>query len=443
MPTIRARAIAVVLLLTPLLSAQEQSSQPKAAASGPNAERVEQLIAQLSAEAWQERQRAQDALVQLGQDARPRLMQVLQATQEEEVRTRVEAALRQIEANRATGTSYVTIHMKDATPQQVFAELSRQANTELRVSPAGLWESRSWPRISVDIERQPFWLAMKEICGKVGVAPQNNGVEREMVLMDKQQAGRSWGDAPVSAHGPFLVMATAVNMYASRDFNQPAVTRRSCNINLLVYAEPKIRVLQGSYAARVDEAVDEQEQSWTMPGQAAEGMQPNMTWVWPLSISLMPPDSGGKKLARLRGTGRFVIQTRSEIAEVPNILEAKNVTKVVGGKRFTLKEVRRAGDSYIVTLTLYRSGWNPNEWNYMYPQNIFKLLDGDGKPLVRTSNTGGGGGGEQVDISIHFQRQNWNPNDNSGEPARLVWEVPTETREVVVPFEFADLEMPS
>jgi hypothetical protein len=440
MPALRRRAIAAVLLLTPLLWAQEKPTD------GPNARRIEQLLPQLSAENWRERQQAQDALVQLGQDARPRLLQLLQTTDDEELRSRVEAALRQIEANRATGTSYITMHLKDATPQQVFAELSRQASTELRVSPPTLWESRAWPRIDIDLERQPFWLAMREICTKVGVAPQNNGIEREMVIMDRQGGGPSWGTAPVSAHGPFMVMATMVNTYASRDFNQPAVTRRSCNINLLVYAEPKIRVLQGSYGARVDEAVDEHEQSWVMPGQQAEGMQPNMTWVWPLSVSLMPPENAGKKLARLKGSGRFVIQTRSEQAEITNVLDpkTKNVTRVVGGKRFTLKEVRRAGDSYIVTLTLYRAGWNPNEWNYMYPQSIFKLLDGAGKPLPRTSNTGGGGGGEQVDISIHFQRQNWAPSDNdTADPVRLVWEVPIETKEVVVPFEFTDLELPS
>ena len=434
------RSIALIALVAPLLSAQEQP--PADNPSSTIAARVEQLIGQLSAESWQDRQRAQDALVQLGNDARPRLLQVLQQSQEEEVRTRVEAALRQIESQRATGTSYITMRLRDATPQQIFAELSRQANTDLRVAPPGLWEAKAWPRLNIDIERQPFWLAMKEICGKLQVAPQNNGVERDMVIMERNAALRHWGEAPTFVHGPFMVMATAINTFSSRDFNQPAVTRRSCNVQLFVYAEPKIRVLQGSYAARVDEAVDELNQSWLMPGQTGEGMQPNQTWAWPLSITLMPPENAGRRLARLKGSGRFVIQTRSETAEIPAVLEAKNVSKVIGGKRFTLKEVRKAGDAYVVMLTLYRSGWNPNEWNYMYPQNIFKLLDGNGKPLLRTSNTGGGGGAEQVDISLNFQRQNWNPNDNSGEPAKLVWEVPTETKELLVPFEFTDLELP-
>src|SRR5688572_7161966 len=62
--------------------------------------KLELLITQLSAEAWQTRQKAQDALVEYGMDVRPRLHALLRETRDEEVRTRVEAALRQIEQNR-------------------------------------------------------------------------------------------------------------------------------------------------------------------------------------------------------------------------------------------------------------------------------------------------------------------------------------------------------
>src|SRR5688500_3460832 len=109
------RTLTLIALVAPLLSAQEQP--PADNPSSTIAARVEQLIGQLSAESWHDRQRAQHALVQLGDYARPRLLQVLQQSQEEEVRTRVEASLRQIESQRATGTSYITMRLRDATPQ--------------------------------------------------------------------------------------------------------------------------------------------------------------------------------------------------------------------------------------------------------------------------------------------------------------------------------------
>src|SRR4051812_25190482 len=119
-------------------------------------QRIEELVKQLAAEPWEVRQKAQDALVQYGIDVRPRLNALLKETRDEEVRTRVEAALRQIEENRTTGASLITLHMKQAKPQEIFQEISRQASAQLRPTPVNLWEAKAWPAIDVDIERQPF-----------------------------------------------------------------------------------------------------------------------------------------------------------------------------------------------------------------------------------------------------------------------------------------------
>src|SRR5207237_6920798 len=99
---------------------------------------------------------------------------LLKETNDEEARTRVEAALRQIEENRITGASLITLHMKGAKPAEVFAEISRQASAELRPSPVNLWESKSWPTFDIDIDRQPFWEVIGDVCNRFGVAPQNN-----------------------------------------------------------------------------------------------------------------------------------------------------------------------------------------------------------------------------------------------------------------------------
>src|SRR2546430_9705368 len=94
--------------------------------------RIEKFIGELSADDWQTRQKAQDALVQYGLDIRQRLSAVLRETKDEETRARVEAALRQIEENRTTSALLITLPMKGAQPAEVFAGMSRQAS-------AGLW----------------------------------------------------------------------------------------------------------------------------------------------------------------------------------------------------------------------------------------------------------------------------------------------------------------
>jgi len=61
---------------------------------------------------------------------------------------------------------------------------------------------------------------------------------------------------------------------------------------------------------------------------------------------------------------------------------------------------------------------------------------------VKTNNGGGGGTPDSMDMNIQFQRGSSNSSPTSGEPARLIWEVPTQTRELSAPFEFVNLPLP-
>ena len=376
-------------------------------------------------------------------DIRPRLNAALRETKDEEVRTRVEAALRQIEETRATGASLITLHMKGAKPAEVFAEIARQASAELRASPVNLWESKSFPAIDIDMDRVPFWQAIGNICDKFGLAPQNN-MAMEMVIGEKSAGPKLWGEAPSVISGPFLVVCASINRSHSIDLNQAKNVRRTCTVQFMIYPEPKMRVLQGTHAVRIEEAVDENGNTLAIPAVLPPDLGFNTnTWPWNMSASLMPQVNTGQKITHFRGSGRFVIQTRCEQAEIGDIQNVRGVSKVVAGKRFTFKEMRRQGNQYVAMITLYRAGWAPNEWNYMtYAQQTFRMLDAQGVPLMRLGNGSSGGGPEQMDIDIQFQRQNWNGTENAGEPVKLVWEVPVETKEINVPFEFTDLPLP-
>jgi len=59
--------------------------------------------------------------------------------------------------------------MADADPQEVFAELSKQAKVRIA------FDNQNWPngmpKISIDVDRQPFWLVMKALAEKNGVGP--------------------------------------------------------------------------------------------------------------------------------------------------------------------------------------------------------------------------------------------------------------------------------
>lgn len=412
------------------------------------AEKVDALVAGLSSNRWEARQRAQDELSRLGPEIRGKLSAALAASEDEEVRTRIEAILRKLDENRVSGISLISIHMKDASPKEVFAEISKQAYTDLRPSPADMWERREWPKISVDLENRPFWEAMREVCGKVGVSPQGNvGADREMYLVEGNGVQQMWGqNAPATVSGAFLVVATNINCNHMVDLNNPKAINRTGTVQFAVFAEPKLRVLQGSYAAKIEEAVDDKGHSIAMATPMADQMNPQGGMVWRLWAQLSPRGDS-QRIAKLKGAGRFILQTRSETTEVANITGAKDVVKLVGGRKFVVRRMDKTGETYVVRLTLHRAGWSQAEWNSMYNLNMtnmvnFRLMDEQGNRFQRVSVLPQGGSAEQIDINVQFQRGVLGAGIAQGEPAKLAWDMATESREIAVPFEFKDLPLP-
>jgi hypothetical protein len=402
---------------------------------------LQALIADLAGDSWLVRQKAQDALVKLGPDIRPRLLRLLRETQDEEVRTRLEAALRRIDEDRATGVSLVTVRLRNASPPQIFAELSRQANAPLLPDPPGLFESRDWPALDLDIQSQPFWAAMRQISARLSVTLQPAGPQQELAVVDRSPGARMLAGSPACLAGPFLVVATQINTYRSVDLNQPKNVRRHCSLALLVYAEPKLRLLQGSNTASIEEATDDLGNSLVVSPAPADYMQPGNHWLWNLNVSLAPPPQGPRRIATLKGSARYLIQTRSDAARIPDVLNARNVPRTVAGMRFLFKDLRRRGDFYEARLDIHRPGLNPNDWNLPNLYNSFKLLDSRGNPFIRLGSVSPAPAADVTEITLQFQRRNL-PNQPPAEPATLLWEVPTETSLVVVPFRFSDLPLP-
>jgi len=432
-------------LASPTTKPAPGTTQPALVAAD---DRVEALVRQLGDDSWRDRQKAQDQLVQMGEKVRPRLGQLLNQTADEEIRTRVEAILRQLDENRVAGTSMITIHMKAASPREVFAEIGRQAYTELRPSPNNLWESRVWPKVDIDIDNRPFWEAMREACTKFGVSPQNaQNAERDLFLVEGTGISQLWGpNCPTAIAGAFMVVATTINCNYMIDLNNPKAINRNANVQFVVYAEPKMRVLQGSYYAKLDEVVDDKGNSIAVR-TPFDQMNPPRELVWRLWCQIQPQPAS-TRVTKLKASARFVLQTRAESAEIANPLSAAGTEKVVGGRKFKLKAMTRNGDMYVVQMTFHRSGWSQVEWNSMYNLNMsgmvnFKLVDAQGNRFTRVNMNPRGGSTDAIDIDIQFQRANWAGGANPvGEPAKLTWDMPIETREVNVPFEFRDLPLP-
>jgi hypothetical protein len=191
------------------------------------------------------------------------------------------------------------------------------------------------------------------------------------------------------------------------------------------------------------EATDDTGRSLLGPRDGVQqGMDVNLhgnTNVWDLNVTLQPAQ-GAKRLAKLKGSTKWLIQTKSETLEVPDPLKARDLVKVVAGRRFVFKDMKRMGGGYSLNVTVHSPPGHGPDWQRRADPANLRVFDANGRPFSR-SGYNGSGSGDRYDYEIRI-----NPGgrrgEEPGEPAKLTWEVTTEVREVEATFEFKDLPLP-
>jgi len=415
------------------------ASAPATQSTAFSEQQIQTLLKQLSSDSFKTRQQAQEQLVGLGDDSRPIVAELLRRASDAEARSRLQEVTSQIDENRAIGASLITMHVSDVTPDVIFQTLSKQCYTELRPFPDNLWQQQPWPRVSLDIDHQPFWSAMQTIAAKTGadIQPVNDGVRiARTVGVPPRSAG------PSVVHGPFMVVATQINRTQTIALGvQAGGTRSDFSLQMAVYAEPKIRILPQNFAVRIDAATDDLGNNLIALGAPISPFYGGGGGVWNLYAPLRYPDHPGSRITLFRGQTAFLLQTQSQRLEVTNLLRVRQFSRVIGGIPITVFETKKtAPHTFDLRLTVYRDPTDVR-WNYIQ-QTInqrLKAYDFAGQSMpIRGMSSRGDAANNQMEFTLTLVG-----NDlPTGEPSRLDWEIPTETRLTTVPFEFKDLPMP-
>jgi hypothetical protein len=398
------------------------------------------LVRQLADPQWQARQQAEDELVARGAEAVEALEGLVDQPLEEEVHARVLSALARIEQDMLIGPSIIRMSFEQAHPREVFEELARQARTVVVTQPPDLWESTAWDPISLQIDGLTFWQTLEQLEALVPVYLAGGG--QADALSITTASGRSSG--AVTDSGAFRIVVTRLHRTAMLDMTRPEHVNRDLQLHMVMMAEPKLRVLQ-QMGIEVESAVDELGNSLLMPAANAPfapgGGGRTRTARWNSVIRLSPEPTAATRLARLKATARVVLQTRAEQLEIPDALSAGQGTHVLGGHSVTIREIRGTENQVELRVTIPRRDGAGGAWpNVQQLGQSVELLDARGRPLPRS----GGGTSttpQQWEFRWNFQRQ-VAPGEPPEEPLRLVFEIPTESVEVSVPFEFQDLPLP-
>lgn len=426
------------LLLAAMCLAVDQPAAPSTQpTTAPAPVSPDQILEQLASPDWRVRRREEDLLVRGGEEAKPFIHDLIERARTDEARKNAQAALAQIEENRLLGPSFITLHVKDAPAAEVMAEISRQCFAPLPTMPENLWKQESFPKLTLDVDHQPFWKVMPDVCEKLGVdfRPYPGGVR----LM---RTGAMRADGVSEIDGAFLVVATGINYTRSKSFARQGEQSRF-GMNLTVMPEPKLTVLRGAGTVTVDEAVDDRGNS-LLPNTGAPNVWGGFGGFggWNLYVPLRYPKEIGTRITQFKGSTSFLIQLESEKIEIPNLTSLKPTTRLVNGLQATFEEMKKVGDSWQLHIRVDRPGFGGPEWQQFMEgaQNRLRVLDADGNPLDRRG-TSTSVNNNVVEMTLDFFQPNRPDGHPSPPPARLVWEVPTKTRELTVPIHFQDLPL--
>jgi len=254
---------------------------------------------------------------------------------------------------------------------------------------------------------------------------------------------------PVYA-GAFLIVANTLTRNQSVQLTNDGAGKTDDNfgLQLTAFAEPKLRVLRAGNMVNLDEATDDRGNS-LLPGPSTAPRYYGYysgAGAWHLFANLQYPKEPGTRITRLRASATFTVQTKSQRIEVNHLPEVKDHVQVVGGTtRITIHEFKKAaGDAqYQLKVSVGSEVTGLNRWDEMQKsiQSHLHVLDANGRAWdsrgwsTNTSNA-------EMTMEITYMRGNGPDGRPAGDPVKLEWEIPTETRDLTIPFEFTDLPMP-
>ncbi len=389
------------------------------------------LIDALSSSDPRDRRHAAEELLKLGESARPLLEDLLKRTKDLDVITRARATLALLDENRMIGASYVTLHLKDASARAAFEALGQQGFAPLRAFPDNLLDDSAIAKVTIDVDRQPFWTVMRQLTDQTGLdlQPYVDGVR----LM--RGIGRPRGVAVV--RGPFLIVANQISRMDTVQLGPGGGQHSEFSLQMTAFPEPKIVIVQGGTVLEIKEAVDDAGNSLATGSADRRIFAMGSSGAWQMYARLNWPQHPGKRIVRFVCATTFTLQTKSQKLEIADILTAKETTQTLGSSQITFKGISKSGENWEVNL----SSSNPVPFQEMM-QNRLQLLDAANRPLDRRGMSAQGDG-NRMTFRLLFGPSRRPDGGLTGDPARLVWEVPVESKAVPVQFEFDDLPMPN
>ena len=342
------------------------------------------------------------------------------------------------------GPTTVSLHYENADFDAVLKEVSQKFGVPLALSPR---TSAKGP-VSLDLPGAPLWKVWETLREQVQYDRKGpSETPRRALLLTPVLAGRTYAtyDTPL-----FQVRTLGLRL-----------SDKSWTMTLAVIADPKIEIGASSSRVRLTEMVDDEGHNLLDDEIRSSTLYLNSPSLYYASLARKRPEKIGKRLVSLKGViSAYAIVKRQSwqisLADLPvektttrnGITEIISATSVQNDKekdRYNV-ELSRA----IKSLINYRF-WSSaqtrfnNAFNYALFSSV-QLQDAQDRNFsLRKTSVDANYNDEAYFYtwSGRFERTPENKSDDDikpeGEPAKLIWSVPTSIERFEIPFELTDV----
>jgi hypothetical protein len=354
----------------------------------------------------------------------------------------------------STQPTLITLHLQNAPANTLLADLSRQIGAPIPTTPPDLLDKTPPPPVTIDIDRHPFWKAIETITQKTGLGPVINQ-EEPYPRFQLGLGGQTFWEEPHAFAGPIVVFANDVERNNTVELGRTKHRfERELSLNLTAFAQPGIPLLTASPDVTILLAVDENGRSLkptdppsAEPTPADQHGPGNNLYTWNMTAQLEAPQTGAKKIARLKMQAQLRFQTANQAFEVEDVLKVKNLIRTVaGGATLTLRALKKADIEYVLQFSLRRDKLSQERWRDLRSSlynGLLTLHDDKGRLVAaRATENGGEYGNNKIEANLRFVREPGISDPSAGEPFKLTWQAPTAAINVPVEFELSDLPIP-
>jgi len=352
--------------------------------------------------------------------------------------------------------SAITMHYKDAPLQGVLEDFASQADADLGVQRRPIVDYAKSRRISIDLDRADFWTALRTISDRAGLRPQPYASDARMVFQVNANAmfgGFDMFSDAAKVSGGFLIIPWMCRLNRSVDYEHDTDNQSDLWLELIVMAEPKLRVINPSNQEWLQQCVDEHGQSLLGGRRQSHFFNNGRGWWWTMQANLKEVPNMGQRIASLRGELKFNVQSKSETIQIDDLSKIQDLTKTVGDHTIVFKQLVNQGGQWKLQLSITNVNLRPpvmRQTNNLF--STLQILDAQNQPYTQVGISSISNHGQETGVTINFvgiisnapmMRAHAVEEQAVGPPKTLRWEIPTETQIVSAPFELTDLQLPT